>query len=63
VAQSPEYGLYGTKTPGEVAEDRRGDARDLEEEKPREEDSVLSDRMRQAGARDSRDSPSIDMER
>ncbi len=31
VSVHPEYGMYGTKTPGEVAEDRRGDARDLEE--------------------------------
>ena len=34
VAQQSEYGLYGTMTPGEVAEARRGDGRDLEDEKP-----------------------------
>jgi hypothetical protein len=32
VAQHPEYGLYGTKTPGEVAESRRADDRELDEE-------------------------------
>ena len=30
VTQHPEYGLYGTLTPGEVAESRRGDERDLD---------------------------------
>jgi hypothetical protein len=63
VAQSPEYGLYGTKTPGEVAEDRRGDARDLEDEKPRGSDSVLADRMRQADDRGGRDDRGQDLER
>ena len=33
VAQQAEYGMYGTMTPGEVAEARRGDGRDLEDEK------------------------------
>jgi hypothetical protein len=34
VAQQPEYGLYGTRTPGEVAESRREDreSRDIERE-------------------------------
>jgi hypothetical protein len=32
VAQPGEYGLYGTRTPGEVAEARRSDDRQLEEE-------------------------------
>lgn len=32
VAQQPEYGLYGTRTPGEVAEARRGDEREMDEE-------------------------------
>jgi hypothetical protein len=51
VAQQPEYGVYGTKTPGEVAEDRRGDARDLEDESAKGRDSVLADRLRQADSR------------
>jgi hypothetical protein len=46
IAQHSEYGLYGTRTPGEVAEARRGDERDLEEETSN--GSVLDDRMRQA---------------
>ena len=51
VAQQPEYGVYGTKTPGEVAEDRRGDPRDLEDESAKARDSVLADRLRQADSR------------
>lgn len=54
VAQPSEYGLYGTMTPGEVAESRRGDERDLEDESPNR-DSVLADRLRQARDRDDRD--------
>jgi hypothetical protein len=53
VAQAPEYGMYGTKTPGEVAEDRRGTARDLEDEAPKSR-SVLADRLNQAKGRDDR---------
>src|SRR5882724_9038226 len=44
VAQHQEYGLYGTRTPGEVAEARRSDERDLEEEPQ----SVLADRLERA---------------
>jgi hypothetical protein len=63
VAQQPEYGLYGTKTPGEVAEDRRETPRDLEDEAPKENDSVLADRMRQADDRRGRDDRGMDLER
>lgn len=44
VAQQPEMGVYGTKTPGEVASDRadNAEARDLEDEKSR---SALESRM------------------
>lgn len=48
VAQPAEYGLYGTKTPGEVAEARRSFEPVLEEEKG----SVVADRLRQAESRD-----------
>lgn len=48
VAQQPEYGLYGTRTPGEVAESRRDDGRDLNEERG----SILADRLREAKGRD-----------
>lgn len=48
VAQPSEYGLYGTKTPGEVAESRRSLEPALEEEKG----SVVADRLRQAESRD-----------
>ena len=55
MAQPSEYGVYGTKTPGEVAEDRRGDPRDLEEEAKKSSDSILADKMRQADSRRDRD--------
>src|SRR5688500_15597372 len=35
VAQPDEYGLFGTKTPGEVAADRQASERDLNEEPQR----------------------------
>jgi hypothetical protein len=61
VAQQSEYGLYGTLTPGEVAESRRNDGRDLEEDVNR--DSDLDDRSHQAMDRDDRDDDSRDLER
>lgn len=57
IAQPPEYGLYGTRTPGEVAADRRAEEldRDAEElDRDEEPKSVLADRIRQAEARDDR---------
>lgn len=48
VAQPTQYGVWGTRTPGEVAEARRADARDPEEE----HGSILADRLQRAGARD-----------
>jgi hypothetical protein len=56
VAQNPEYGLYGTKTPGEIAEDRRPEERDLEEENGKDRGSVIDERLNQAG-RDDREPP------
>jgi hypothetical protein len=32
IAQPTEYGIFGTLTPGEIAEARRSEERDLEEE-------------------------------
>ena len=63
IAQSPEYGLYGTRTPGEVAESRDLNARNPDEEGPRENDSVLADRMRQAKTRDDREDRDMGMDR
>jgi hypothetical protein len=63
IAQQAEYGLYGTKTPGEVAEDRRDQPRDLEEEMPAANNSVLADRMRQAGGRDAGEDRGMDLDR
>jgi hypothetical protein len=53
VAQPGEYGLYATQTPGEVAEARRPDDRNLEEETPNK--SIIGDRLRQSKDRDDRD--------
>ncbi len=47
VAQQPEYGLVFTQTPGEVAEARRGQTLDLEQESPQQE-SVLADSMQRS---------------
>jgi hypothetical protein len=65
VSQQPEYGLYGTRTPGEVAEARRDNGRDFEEEKTADRGSILEDRMRQAESRDvhGRDDKALDLER
>jgi hypothetical protein len=62
VAQPPEYGLYGTKTPGEVAQDRRSESLDLSDEG---KSSALDDRLREASKRDDRDiePPGKDMDR
>lgn len=43
VAQSPQYGIYGTRTPGEVMEDKEKAARD-----PDERPSILGERLKQA---------------
>lgn len=59
VAQPPEYGLYGTRTPGEVAESRREDAKDMDEEKP----SILADRLKEAQSRDDHGRDSKEMQK
>ncbi len=59
VAQPAQYGLYGTRTPGEVAEARRSDMRDMDEE----QGSILADRMRQADARDEHGRDSRELEK
>ena len=41
VAQQAEYGVFGTKTPGEVAESRRGEEIDLEDEIAKDRNSIL----------------------
>lgn len=63
VAQSPELGLFGTRTPGEVAEERRGQVRNLEEEKSQDRHSVLADRVKQAEAQKNRDDRGLELER
>ncbi|TWT45296.1 hypothetical protein RAS1_17180 [Phycisphaerae bacterium RAS1] len=43
VPQPTVYGIVGTKTPGEVMEDRKGENRD-----PDERPSILNERLKQA---------------
>jgi len=59
VAQQTEYGIFGTKTPGEVAQDRKGDGREFGEEAKR---TSLADKVRAAEAR-TQDSKPMEMER
>ena len=47
VAQPTEHGMYGTVTPGEVRDQRREEARGVEEDKG----SILADREQLAEAR------------
>jgi hypothetical protein len=56
VAQQPEYGLYGTRTPGEVAQDRR----DAVPDEGNVYGPVVSERLRQA---EMRHDPSSDRSR
>lgn len=51
MVQQSEYGLYGTKTPGEVEKARRGDERDHDEET--KSGSMLDDKLQQAKDRES----------
>lgn len=46
VAEPTDYGIYGMSTPGEVAQERQGEAPSLEEE----HGSALGDRLKQAEA-------------
>lgn len=43
VAQPTVYGIYGTKTPGEVMQEKKGEQRD-----PDENPSILDERLKQA---------------
>lgn len=43
VSQPTVYGIYGTKTPGEVMQERQGESRD-----PDEQPSILEERLKQA---------------
>lgn len=59
VAQPPQYGIYGTKTPGEVMQEKQAEGRD-----PDEQPSVLEERMKpQAQQRDSQERQRPGMER
>lgn len=52
VAQNPEYGLYGTLTPGEVAASRQGNELSPDQEVPSNQ-SALETRMSQSAGRSS----------
>lgn len=59
VAQPPQYGIYGTKTPGEVMQEKQAEGRD-----PDEQPSVLEERMKpQAQERESQERQRPGMER
>lgn len=59
VAQPPQYGIYGTKTPGEVMQEKQAEGRD-----PDEQPSVLEERMKpEAQERDSQERQRPGMER
>lgn len=47
IAQPPQYGLYGTKTPGEVMEDKELTVKDPDEVRR----SILNEKLRDAEAR------------
>jgi len=61
VAQQPEYGLYGTMTPGEVAESRRSNDRNLDEEPS--QGSILGERLRAIDAQPAPEQETRDQER
>ncbi len=61
IAQQPEYGLYGTMTPGEVAESRRSNDRNLDEEPA--QGSVLGERLRAIDAQPAPERETSDRER
>ncbi|GIK15212.1 MAG: hypothetical protein BroJett003_01760 [Planctomycetota bacterium] len=59
VAQQPDAGVWGNKTPGEVMLERQGEARD-----PDERPSILGERLQQAEkARDGREPESPQLEK
>lgn len=65
VAQPIEYGIYGTLTPGEVADSRRDSGHELEPDMQSGGGSILGERMRETAGRDDpgRDAPEPPMER
>ncbi|MCB9918574.1 MAG: hypothetical protein H6832_09240 [Planctomycetes bacterium] len=63
VAQQPEYGLYGTRTPGEVAESRRGEDHEQGKQLDRDEEpSSLQAALEQAQSREepAREAPELE---
>lgn len=58
VAQPSVYGIVGTKTPGEVMQEKQGELRD-----PDEKPSILDERMKQAEREASVREPEREQER
>lgn len=58
IAQPAEHGLFGNRTPGEVAEGREISGKDLEEEK-----SGLAERLREAEMREDKQREEPDLDR
>lgn len=65
IAQPTEYGIYGTLTPGEIADARRDSGHELEPDAQSGGGSILSERMRETAGREDpgRDAPEPPMER
>ena len=61
VAQPAQYGLYGTRTPGEVAEARRSEGLERDEE-ARGAPAELDRRQEAEGGRDNREPPEPERE-
>lgn len=61
IASQTEYGIYGTRTPGEVAEAREGNAK-LDEEK-RVDGSLLADRVQQSVGRSDQSTREMGLDR
>lgn len=62
IATQTEQGIWGTKTPGEVAQDRRGEASRFEDESTGN-DSIVNQRLEQAESRANNSERNKEMER
>lgn len=60
VAQPPEYGLYGTRTPGEVAEARKNTVEPTRDEEPKSSPLASSLRRAETSAPEPERTPTID---
>lgn len=64
IAQPPDYGVFGNRSPGEQAAARRPEAVEFDQEGANSRGSILEEKMRQVEARESREpEKSLEMER